>query len=202
MVLSGSSGNIDISHCPVFCSTTFDLALRTHSGWLRSGTNHAKNRKATTTIMRPRPRPKRKPSVRSSAPTRLSSTMSEMRAVMIETTRSVPRKTPPAVTAAATVSLLKYCFAVGSRREYEYSVTKAATPQAPIDRISRMKPRIMASSPEINMTASRMMSSSVIGIGCSGAPRAQAFAVAPGVGPARRIRASHSGSGQGRQCRP
>src|SRR4029079_9631821 len=26
MVLSGSSGNIDISHCPVFCSTTFDLA--------------------------------------------------------------------------------------------------------------------------------------------------------------------------------
>ena len=63
------------------------------------------------------------------------------------------------------MSLLKYCFAVGSRREYEYSVTKAAMPQAPIERISRMKPRIMASSPEINMTASRMMSSSVIGIG-------------------------------------
>ena len=85
MVLSGSSGNIDINHCPVFCRTTFDLALRTQSGWLRSGTSQAKNRKATTTMISPRASPKRKPSVRSSAPTRLSSTMSEMRAVMIET---------------------------------------------------------------------------------------------------------------------
>src|SRR5689334_954008 len=119
MVLSGSSGNIDISHCPVFCSTSFDFALRTHSGWLRSGTNQAKNRKATTTMTRPRPRPNRKPSVRSSAPTRLSRTISEMRAVMIETIRSVPRNTPPAETPAATMSLLKYCFATGSRRLYE-----------------------------------------------------------------------------------
>src|SRR6516162_6663846 len=30
MVLSGSSGNIDISHCPVLASTTRDLALLTH----------------------------------------------------------------------------------------------------------------------------------------------------------------------------
>src|SRR4029079_8735483 len=65
MVLSGSSGNIDISHGPVFCSTTLDLALRAHSGWLRSGTSQAKKRKATTTMMRPRPSPNRKPSVRS-----------------------------------------------------------------------------------------------------------------------------------------
>ena len=36
MVLSGSSGNIDISQSPVPCSTTRDLALRTQSGWLRS----------------------------------------------------------------------------------------------------------------------------------------------------------------------
>ena len=57
----------------------------------------------------------KKPSVRSSAPTRLSSTMSEMRAVMIENTKACPQQTPPAVTAAATMSLLKYCFAVGGR---------------------------------------------------------------------------------------
>src|SRR5674536_107419 len=74
MVLSGSSGNMDINHCPVLCNTTFDLALFTHSGWLRSGTSQAKNRKATTTMTSPRPSPNRKPSVRSSAPTRLSST--------------------------------------------------------------------------------------------------------------------------------
>src|SRR5262245_14764762 len=116
MVLSGSSGNIDISHCPVFCSTSFDLALRTQSGWLRSGTSQAKNRNATTTMISPRPSPKRKPSVRSRAPTRLSSTMSEMRAVMMETISRVARNTPPAETAAATVSLLKYCFAIGSTR--------------------------------------------------------------------------------------
>ena len=48
MVLSGSSGNIDISHWPVPCRTTRDLAFFTHSGWLRSGTSHAKNRNATS----------------------------------------------------------------------------------------------------------------------------------------------------------
>ena len=107
MVLSGSSGNIDISQSPVPCSTTRDLALATHSGWLRSGTSQAKNRKATTTMISPRPSPNRKPSVRSSAPTRLSSTMSENRTVMIDTISSVPRNTPPITTAAATMSLLK-----------------------------------------------------------------------------------------------
>jgi hypothetical protein len=35
-----------------------------------------------------------------------------------------------------------------------------------------MKPRISASSPEINMTVSRMMSRSVIGIGASALHRA------------------------------
>src|SRR5690349_24329252 len=43
MVLSGSSGNIDISHCPVPASTTLDLAPLTHCGWLRSGTSQTKN---------------------------------------------------------------------------------------------------------------------------------------------------------------
>ena len=57
MVLSGSSGNIDISQSPVPCSTTRDLALRTQSGWLRSGTSQAKNRKATTTMTSPRAEP-------------------------------------------------------------------------------------------------------------------------------------------------
>jgi len=49
MVLSGSSGNIDISHCPVPCSPPRLCAL-THSAGLRSGTSQTKNRKATTTI--------------------------------------------------------------------------------------------------------------------------------------------------------
>src|SRR5215470_3981682 len=43
MVLSGSSGNIDISHCPVPARTTLDLAPLTHCGWLRSGTSQMKN---------------------------------------------------------------------------------------------------------------------------------------------------------------
>src|SRR5664280_2614567 len=117
MVLSGSSGNMDINHCPVLCNTTFDLALLTHSGWLRSGTSQAKNRKATTTMISPRPSPNRKPSVRSSAPTRLSSTMSEMRTVMTETTSRVIRNTAPMLTPAAPISLGMYCFAIGSTRE-------------------------------------------------------------------------------------
>ena len=107
MVLSGSSGNIDISQSPVRCSTTFDLALATQDGWVRGGTSQAKNRNATTTMIRPRPSPNRKPSVRSSAPTRLSSTMSENRTVMTETMMRVPRKVPPITAAAATTSLLK-----------------------------------------------------------------------------------------------
>ena len=117
MVLSGSSGNMDINHCPVLCNTTFDLAPRTHSGWLRSGTSQAKNRKATTTMISPRPSPNRKPSVRSSAPTRLSSTMSEMRTVMIETISNVSRNTAPTLAPAATMSLGMYCLAIGSTRE-------------------------------------------------------------------------------------
>src|SRR6516162_1601049 len=32
MVLSGSSGNIDMSHCPVLARTTLDLAPLTHCG--------------------------------------------------------------------------------------------------------------------------------------------------------------------------
>ena len=63
------------------------------------GTSQAKNRKATTTMIRPRPSPNRKPSVRSSAPMRLSSTMSENRTVMIDTISSVQRKTPPTTSA-------------------------------------------------------------------------------------------------------
>jgi hypothetical protein len=65
-----------------------------------------------------------------------------------------------------------------------------------------MKPRIMASSPEINMTSSRMMSSSVIGIGVSCAPQIGASRPACGHAIARRIRASLGGSGTGRLCRP
>src|SRR5262245_7978182 len=111
MVFSGSSGNIDISQSPVDCRTTLDLALATQAGCVRGGTSQAKNRKATTTMIRPRPSPNRKPSVRSSAPTRLSSTMSENRTVMIDTMMSVSRKVPAITSPAATMSVLKYVLA-------------------------------------------------------------------------------------------
>src|SRR5215470_1328788 len=111
MVLSGSSGNIDISHCPVPASTTLDLAPLTHCGWLRSGTSQMKNWKAITTMIKPRAKPNRNPSVRSSAPTRLSSTMSEILMVKTDTTSNVRRNTPPMTATAATISLLKYCLA-------------------------------------------------------------------------------------------
>src|SRR5215469_9766178 len=111
MVLSGSSGNIDISHCPVPARTTLDLAPLTHCGWLRSGTSQMKNWNAMTTMIRPRARPNKNPSVRSSAPTRLSSTMSETLMVNTETIRSVSRNTLPTTATAATISLLKYCLA-------------------------------------------------------------------------------------------
>src|SRR5262245_33002245 len=114
MVLSGSSGNIDISQAPVPLSTTFDLASRTQVGWLFSGTSQAKNRKATTTMTRPRASPNRKPSVRSSAPMRLSSTMSEILMVKIDTMMSVPRNRPATTARVATRSLVMYCFACGT----------------------------------------------------------------------------------------
>jgi len=66
---------------------------------MRSGTNQAKNRNATTTMISPRARPNRKPMVRSRAPTRLSSTMSENRTVMTDTISKVARKVPPSTTA-------------------------------------------------------------------------------------------------------
>src|SRR5437879_3886452 len=63
------------------------------------------------------------------------------------------------------MSLLKYVFAKGSSLVNEYSVTTAAISQAAMDRISRMKPRIIASSAEISITAMRIISSKVTGMG-------------------------------------
>ena len=201
MVLSGSSGNIDISHCPVFCSTTFDLALRTHSGWLRSGTSHAKNRNATTTMTRPRPRPNRKPSVRSSAPTRLSRTMSEIRTVMIETISRVPRKTPPAETPAATMSLLKYCFATAAaaigierdkRRDDPGADREDFAHKAP-DHGKQPGDQHDRQQDDVEQRDRHQGS-------CT--PQVSASQVTQEDRPARQIRRSHSGSGPGRQCRP
>src|SRR5713226_4971464 len=62
------------------------------------------------------------------------------------------------------MSLLKYVFATGSSLVNEYSVTSAAISHAAIDRISRMKPRIMASRAEISMTPIRIMSRRVTGM--------------------------------------
>ena len=68
----------------------------THSGWSRAS---ALNRmKTMATNRKPRARPKMNPSVRSSAPTRLSSTLSDMRKVMRLTTISETTKTPAANT--------------------------------------------------------------------------------------------------------
>ena len=60
-----------------------------------------------TTMISPRASPKRKPRVRSSAPIRLSSTMSENRTVMTDTISNVTKNVPPTTTAAAMMSLLK-----------------------------------------------------------------------------------------------
>src|SRR4051794_9521823 len=170
MVFSGSSGKSDISQSPVPCSTTRDFAPVTQSGRCLSGTSQLKKRKATTTISRPLASPNRNPRVRSSAPIRESRIMSEIRTVMMDTTIRVPTKVPATTTTLATVSLLKYALAVGSSLEKAYRVTSAAEAQAAIDSISRMKPRTIASRPEINITASRTRSSIVIGIGWSGPP--------------------------------
>src|SRR5580698_1168342 len=107
MVFSGSSGKSAINQSPVPCRTTRDFAPVTQSGRCLSGTSQVKNRKATTTISKPRASPNRKPSVRSSAPIRESRIMSEILTVMTETTIRVPTKTPATTTRLATVSLLK-----------------------------------------------------------------------------------------------
>jgi hypothetical protein len=65
-----------------------------------------------------------------------------------------------------------------------------------------MNPRIMAKRPETNMTRRRMMSSNVIGIEGLRTPQVLANAAALHGPQAWRIRASHSGSEPGRQCRP
>jgi hypothetical protein len=56
-----------------------------------------------------------------------------------------------------------------------------------------MNPRIMARSPDISITISKMMSSSVIGIEGSCAPQVFAVRAPPGRRPVRGIRACHSG---------
>ena len=80
---SSFSGNIETSRFPVSIRTTRDLALRTHSGWLLSGTNQIKNWKATTTIRNPRNNPNANPSVLSTGLIRLFKTMRVVRAARI-----------------------------------------------------------------------------------------------------------------------
>ncbi len=67
-------------------------------------------------------------------------------------------------------------------------MTTAAMPQAAIDSTSRMKPRIIASRAEINMTPIRMMSRRVMGMMvcglayASGARGFDVFTLTPGRG--------------------
>ena len=70
-----------------------------------------------------------KPSVRSSAPIRLSSTMSEMRTVMIETIRRVTRNTPPITAPVATMSLAMLALAIGRSRVGEQGGHRGGTPR-------------------------------------------------------------------------
>ncbi len=108
---------MDNSQSPVPCSTTRERAFLAQSGWLFPGTSQAKNRNATTMITSPRASPNTKPSVRSSAPTRLSRMASEIFTVTSETMSSVPRNSPPMAMPLATRSLLTYCFTKGTVRE-------------------------------------------------------------------------------------
>ena len=75
---------------------------------------------------------------------------SEIFTVMIETTISVTMKMPPIGATSATVSLVMYCFAVGSRSGWRYQAAAAAAAQAAIERTSRVKPRTAASRAEID----------------------------------------------------
>ena len=104
MVLSGSSGSIGMQPVagPLQHQPRLGV-LRPSRAGCGPGTSQAKNRKATTTMTRPRASPNRKPSVRSSAPIRRSRIMSEIRTVMIETISSVHEehaadRAPPSAT--------------------------------------------------------------------------------------------------------
>src|SRR4030095_16399099 len=59
--IASTSGSLDISHSPVVSRITRDFASFTKAGRTRSCTKKLKKRKATTTIIRPRASPKRKP---------------------------------------------------------------------------------------------------------------------------------------------
>src|SRR5262249_17372258 len=109
--LSTSSGKRDMSHEPVASRTTRDLALATHEGCCFAGTSQSKNTNATTTMIRPRASPNRKPRVRSSAPMRLSRTLLIVRAETPARRNRVPRKGGDEVMADAMMWLLKYCWA-------------------------------------------------------------------------------------------
>src|SRR5262245_24173074 len=130
--LSTSSGKRDMSHEPVACRTTRDLAFAIQPGCCL-GTNQSKKMYATATMIRPRANPNRNPRVRSSAPTRLSRILSEIRTVNTDTMTSVARNTPAAVTAEATMSLLMYCWVMGLSLANELSVASVAGSQHEIE---------------------------------------------------------------------
>ena len=68
---------------PTLRSTISDFAFVIHVGCDFAGTSQSKNTNATTTTSKPRASPNRNPSVRSSAPIRLSRILSEILTVMI-----------------------------------------------------------------------------------------------------------------------
>ena len=75
-----------------------------HSGCLSGAMKKLMNSTAMMTRIRPRAAPNAKPRMRSIGPARESSTKSEMRIVMIDTTSSVTKKMPATVTPSAILS--------------------------------------------------------------------------------------------------
>jgi hypothetical protein len=98
---SGSSGRRFIRSVPRESSQGLVFAIAIHSGCCPFSMKKFRNSTAMITRSNPRAAPNAKPRVRSSGPARESSTKSEMRMVMIETSSSVMKKSPPMVMPSA-----------------------------------------------------------------------------------------------------
>ena len=114
MVLSGSSGNMDFSHPRCFAARPCDLALRTQAGWLRSrhqpvekqeGDDDDDQAAAEAEQEAERAVERADPAVEDHVGDPHGQDRDDQQRA---------RKTPPTTAAAATMSLLKYCFAIGS----------------------------------------------------------------------------------------
>jgi hypothetical protein len=144
-----------------------DLAFLTHSGWLRSGTSQAKNRNATTTITRPA----RKPEQEAERAVERADAAVEDRVGDLDGDDRDDQQRSEEHAADGDGGGHDVVGKVLQNNGLEPGVRvkgeHAAAAQEAIESTSRMNPRTIASSAEINITASRITSSNVIGIDCS-----------------------------------